>query len=1260
MRRLRRFLLITGAALLLLLLVAASALAWVLTTRTGFDWAVEQGRPYLPEAIAFEQAEGRLIGPIEVQGLRVDADGTRARIERITLQWRPLELLRGHIHVERLALSGVDIDQAAQPQAPPSQGPVLPPLPDKIGVPLPVTVDRLALDDVTLRTAGGAVQRLDRMRAGLRVNARELRVSDLELAAPLADLEARLRLRLRAPYAIDGVIDWQARPPGPAADMAGRLALGGSLEQLQLEQQWRRPSPARLTAELRLFRDQPQWNARLELPATAAAHWWTSAPDLETAAYLDLEGSFEQIEVAGTVDVTGLPVGPVRARVDAAGDISAQQLRLRRLFVEPARPAAWLEVTGTAAMDGGEPRFDLELAWNDLAWPLTDTGAEPVATSESGSLEIAGTTDDYRVNGQGRAWAPAMGEHTADLEWQGRGSLAQLQRLRTTVRWRGATLEADGAVDWAEAQRARFDFNLRELDPGRFDPALEGQLRAEGQISVQWQPALSAELDLRELGGELNGQSVDGVARAAWGNGGLQLDQLRLSAGEAQLRASGEAGGERLALEWQLRVPRLNELLPQAAGRIEGQGTVGGEATTPTLRFDLTGEGLRYADAALASVQLDGEIAAVGREASRVHLRVLEAQAGAARVQRLEATLEGTRGDHGLELQVQAEQGDAVLGLTGALDGAQWSGRLQRAELAPARGATWRLAAPAALAWNGQRLDLEQACWRSNGARACLGGGGSAADWRLALSAEEVPTALVGAYWRRDLSYQGHLGLTATLQQAEGAITGEARLDLSAGRLQGQVGETSTTLIDYQAGYLQASLRPGRVDAKLELPLVDGGRVAATAKLDRDAAQALAGRVRADLRNLGLITELVPEVGAVEQGRARADLELGGTLGTPSISGNAQVTAERVTVPRLGIDLQQLELTGTSTEQGFGLDARVHSGDGALNASITINRLEAGGWRGQGTIDGERFTAVDLPDVQVAVSPDLQWRVEGRKVSVDGSLTIPSAVIAPRDLSNAVQASPDTVIVRAGDDAAANGETEPAGWRVHADVRVIVGDQVRINAFGLDADLGGELTIVQRPGELTSATGELRIVDGTYSIYAQTLTIERGRVIFSGGPLRDPGLDIRAVRRPRDVLVGVTVRGTLRNPRVDLFSEPPMEESQVLSYLVVGVPLDQTSSSGRSSVAAAGAALAASRRGQRLAGELGIDEVTVEQGPNESGASLVLGRYLSPRLYVGYGIGLIEQANSVRVRYDLTQRWSVETRSGVTSSADLLYSIETD
>ena len=245
----------------------------------------------------------------------------------------------------------------------------------------------------------------------------------------------------------------------------------------------------------------------------------------------------------------------------------------------------------------------------------------------------------------------------------------------------------------------------------------------------------------------------------------------------------------------------------------------------------------------------------------------------------------------------------------------------------------------------------------------------------------------------------------------------------------------------------------------------------------------------------------------------------------------------------------------------------------------------------------------------------------------------------------------------------ADGEPpeEREGWRVYADVGVVLGEQVYLSAFGLKGELEGEIRVREQPGQLTSATGELRVAEetGTYTVYRQTLEIERGRVLYDGGPVGNPGLDIRAVRRPRDVLVGVNVRGTLREPRVSLFSEPPMPESQQLSYLIAGIPLRETSGEQESAVTAAASALASSRQGEALAERLGIDELGVERAEGE-GASLVLGRYLSPRLYVGYGIGLADQANSVRLRYELTDQWALEARSGNTAGADLLYSIETD
>jgi translocation and assembly module TamB len=54
----------------------------------------------------------------------------------------------------------------------------------------------------------------------------------------------------------------------------------------------------------------------------------------------------------------------------------------------------------------------------------------------------------------------------------------------------------------------------------------------------------------------------------------------------------------------------------------------------------------------------------------------------------------------------------------------------------------------------------------------------------------------------------------------------------------------------------------------------------------------------------------------------------------------------------------------------------------------------------------------------------------------------------------------------------------------------------------------------------------------------------------------------------------------------------------------------------------------------------------------------VVGRYLAPKLYVSYGVGLVESVNKVNVRYELTDHWKLEAESGIHQGADILYSIE--
>ena len=56
--------------------------------------------------------------------------------------------------------------------------------------------------------------------------------------------------------------------------------------------------------------------------------------------------------------------------------------------------------------------------------------------------------------------------------------------------------------------------------------------------------------------------------------------------------------------------------------------------------------------------------------------------------------------------------------------------------------------------------------------------------------------------------------------------------------------------------------------------------------------------------------------------------------------------------------------------------------------------------------------------------------------------------------------------------------------------------------------------------------------------------------------------------------------------------------------------------------------------------------------------SLVLGKYLSPRLYVSWGVSLAESINTFKMRYTLGENWTVKTEAGKERAADLVFTIE--
>jgi translocation and assembly module TamB len=77
-----------------------------------------------------------------------------------------------------------------------------------------------------------------------------------------------------------------------------------------------------------------------------------------------------------------------------------------------------------------------------------------------------------------------------------------------------------------------------------------------------------------------------------------------------------------------------------------------------------------------------------------------------------------------------------------------------------------------------------------------------------------------------------------------------------------------------------------------------------------------------------------------------------------------------------------------------------------------------------------------------------------------------------------------------------------------------------------------------------------------------------------------------------------------------------------------------------------------------VASQAGIEEAQIATGDAFRNASLMLGTHLSPKLYVSYGVGLFETAATLRLRYLISTRWTIEAETAEQDRIDALYTVE--
>jgi translocation and assembly module TamB len=180
-------------------------------------------------------------------------------------------------------------------------------------------------------------------------------------------------------------------------------------------------------------------------------------------------------------------------------------------------------------------------------------------------------------------------------------------------------------------------------------------------------------------------------------------------------------------------------------------------------------------------------------------------------------------------------------------------------------------------------------------------------------------------------------------------------------------------------------------------------------------------------------------------------------------------------------------------------------------------------------------------------------------------------------------------------------------------LRVQLGSDVWLRSNEANIQLGGEV-VLSKAGRTYTPSGTLDALRGSYTLkigpVTRDFTVERGSVRYFGD--LNAGLDIRAehvVRavRGEEIPVIANITGTLYAPKVTLEStlNPPISETDLVSYLVTGHPANEAVSLGQTNTLETGlsyfSSALSSELERALIQDLGVPLDLIEIRPGVSG-----------------------------------------------------------
>ena len=1191
------------------------------------------GRDARQVKIRVEGASGRLIGPLRIASIEIDHPRATIHIAGFEADYEPLEILAGRISAEgvRVADATVLVRPASGPTRPPSFMPGW----------LKVVLDDATVSRLLIVSPSGTEVLFQDIRGSAKLAKDQIEFDGVHVSSPgWAIAGASGNLYAHDPVALEVNTAWSLTDDHRVAGIAHAV---GDLDRLLVDARVAAPGTARVQAEVRKVQSELTWRGQAEIEKLDLAQWIGNPPFGPLRATLAIAGDRSHYTAKGVVHGDGLPESGVP--VDAKARYADRVVTFESVALETG-PASVIRAQGTMTV-AEDLSYDVSASWTGFRWPLT---GDALVASPRGSLEANGWTDfSYRLSGE---FEPAVGPPFAG-QAAGRFTSGEIAVDESTWQVLGGRVALRASLGRDETQVWSLSGRAADIDPSKLRPALPGRLGFDfAGAGTGFGEDAPWSASIQKLSGEFRGQRASGGGGVRRSKDQIEFEDVALALGPARLEIDGILG-RGAHLDARLVSEDMSAFLPELGGHVNAMLLM----RERTLAVGFTGHNLAWGPHRASILSADAHIDRDGHEHSWLRLRSNGIEVAGFPVSDTRLSLDGLLQDHALTFRTGSGEDAVSLRGRGAWADDRYTLRLEGIDASGPRVVPWRLESATRLSISPRDTVVDPVCLIYQSRRICFEGRWqSEGAWSAKATTESFPLEALDPKRLGAPRYRGLLVVDAAASGNAGEpwiANVRAEIRDAALAYKSPSGADRTVSL----GLTRLTLVSDPDTHKLDLRVSDAADIDLAVALEatripgRDFGDLpLSGSVKGKTRQVGLLPLLVETIDNAS-GELALDFNVAGHVSAPVLDGEARLSRGSLDFYQANLRLRDLRSTIRLKDTTLTLEADGKAGDG----SLAINgRL---GWQdrrlnGELSLTGDRLLVANVPEARVYASPDLRFRLDDRRINVTGEVAVPEARITPADTANAVLVSADEHILRPE---ATEGTDTP--FEVASDVRLSLGSNVRISAYGLTGKVAGAVRTQTAPNESTVASGELEVDDGVYKAYGKELEVERGKLLFTGGPVTDPGVDLRATRELPGYKVGVIVRGPLRRPQLTLFSEPSLPQHQIASMLIVGrtsIQDEEGDTSAELSPEEQGGALLAGQLGKYV----GLDDVGLTRNASTGDQSLVLGKYLSPRLYVSYGISLVEEINTLKLRYTIGDRWTLSAESGSETAMDVEYRIE--